>query len=54
MGLRDISQPTNRNLSDDNDEFRDLSQYGGLGYPYTYPFYYDEYVRARDLSDPEG
>lgn len=39
-----------RDISDDNDELRVLSQHGGK-YPYTYPFYYAEYSSPRDLAD---
>lgn len=42
-----------RVISDDNDETRDISQYADEGYPYTYPFYYSEYVSARTISDPD-
>jgi len=44
MGSRDVTEPT----------VRDLSQFGDEGYPYTYPFYYSEYVAPRDLSDSEA
>uniref|UniRef100_A0A6M3K2F2 Uncharacterized protein n=2 Tax=viral metagenome TaxID=1070528 RepID=A0A6M3K2F2_9ZZZZ len=33
---------------------RDISQFGDEGYPYTYPFYYAEYVAPRELNDSEA
>ena len=59
--VRDISQPTERDLSDDNDEVRAISddndEVRALGvtfafYPYTYPFYYPT-GEVRDRGDPE-
>lgn len=45
MGLRDIS--------DDNDEVRDISSHDSKGYPYTYPITYADEEGSRDISDPE-
>ena len=51
MGNRDLSQPTTRNVADDNDEFRDLGVEFSY-YPYTYPFTYP-IGRARELADKD-
>lgn len=40
-----------RDISDDNDEFRDL-ELRFDGYPYTYPITYAT-ADTRELSDPE-
>ena len=64
--MRDISQPTTRNLADfsgrstsnHSSNVRDVSQFAtkeNMNYPYTYPFYYyDCLPQARDVSDHSG
>lgn len=56
--MRDVIQPTTRDLADDNDEFRELpAHFTGEGYPYTYPITYaheGEPRELRELTDPGG